>query len=108
MTIKDGIRIRSIEVILSQIYVSIFMWFSRLQYFDVDGQDHSRYTQRILHGLSVSKCYWSGVVYLSIKIHDLDDCFCLLDGRLRQLETLCVRVYFLRFSRIIINDEVSD
>ncbi|UJR16281.1 hypothetical protein I4U23_003187 [Adineta vaga] len=107
MTIKDDLRIRLMEVAMSQIYGAISMWFSKLQYISVDGHAHISYTRRILSGLSPSRCYFSGVVYLSIKIHDLDDCFCLLDGGLRQLEALCVQLDNLHFSRMTINDENS-
>ncbi|CAF1516820.1 unnamed protein product [Adineta ricciae] len=105
ITINDRFGMRSVETIICRTYVAIIMWFSRLRHLSVDGGDGSYYSRRLLRGLSPSRCYSSGIVFLSIDIKDLDDCLCLLDGRLSQLETLLVKIHQVRYSRIIINNE---
>ncbi|UJR17884.1 hypothetical protein I4U23_004783 [Adineta vaga] len=55
MTIKDGFRHRPTELAMSQTYVAIIMWFSKLHYFSADGGNGSRYSRRLLRGLSPSR-----------------------------------------------------
>ena len=62
----------------------------------------------MLRGLSSARCYRSNVAHLRIRIHNFDDCLCLLDGRLSQLHTLIVKLDYVRDSKIIINNEVNN
>ncbi|CAF3535389.1 unnamed protein product [Rotaria socialis] len=103
--ICDGFRCRPIEIIIAQTYVAIFTWLSNIQYLNLDGIDGNRYSRRLLRGLSSMRCYSSSVAHLRIRIHNFDDCLCLLDGRLSRLHTLIVKLDFVRHSRIIINNE---
>ncbi|CAF2648949.1 unnamed protein product [Rotaria sp. Silwood2] len=107
MTIKDAFRYRPLEIIIAQTYVAIFAWLSNLQYLDLDGIDGNLYLRRLLRGLSFSRCYTSNVAHLRIRIHNFDDCLCLLDGRLSQLHTLIVKLDYVRHSTIIINNDVK-
>jgi hypothetical protein len=108
MTISDAYKFRPMEIIIAQTYVAIFAWLSNLQYLHLDGIDGSRYSRRLLRGLSSTRCYSSIVAHLRIRIHNFDDCLCLLDGRLSQLHTLIVNLDYVRDSRIVINNEVKN
>jgi hypothetical protein len=108
VTFCDAYKRRSVEIIISQIYVAIFAWFSNLQYLDLNGIEGNWYTRRILRGLSSTRCYRSNVTHLRIRIHNFDDCLCLLDGRLSQLHTLIAKLDYARDSKIIINNEVNN
>jgi hypothetical protein len=107
MRMIDATWNRPIETIIGQTYVAIFAWLPNIQYLDLDGSDGNLYSRRLLRGLSYSRCYTSRVAHLRIRIHNFDDCLCLLDGRLTQLHTLIVKLDHVRFSSIIINDEVN-
>ncbi|CAF4638289.1 unnamed protein product, partial [Rotaria sp. Silwood2] len=105
MTLTDISCNKSTEITIGQTYVAIFSWLSNLQYLDLDSIDGNLYSRRLLSGLSPTRCYSSTVAHLRIRIHNFDDCLCLLDGRLRQLHTLIVKLDYVRYSRIIINNE---
>jgi hypothetical protein len=49
----------------------------------------------------------STLTYLCIDMYTLDDCLYLLDGRLKQLTTLIVRLNFIDNSSSIIHNIVS-
>jgi hypothetical protein len=104
----NGTVWKATEIIVAQTYVGILAWLSNLQYLDLDGDDDHRFKRRLLRGLSPSRCYSSGIAHLRIKIHNFDDCLCLLDGRLNQLHTLIVKVDYIRHSSIILNNEVKN
>ncbi|CAF4160160.1 unnamed protein product [Rotaria sp. Silwood2] len=108
MTLTDISCNKSTEITIGQTYVAIFSWLSNLQYLDLDSIDGNLYSRRLLSGLSPTRCYSSTVAHLRIRIHNFDDCLCLLDGRLRQLHTLIVKLDYVRYSRIIINNEVKN
>jgi hypothetical protein len=108
MTIIDASRNKSVQITIGQTYVAIFAWLTNLQYLDCDGIDGNLYSRRLLRGLSPTRCYSSNVAHLRIRIHNFDDCLCLLDGRLSQLHTLIVKLDYVRHSTIIINNEVKN
>ena len=92
---------------IGQIYVGILSWFSNLQYLALDGLVYNRFGRRVLPGLSPDRCSSSIVTHLRIKIHNFDDCLCLIDGRLSQLHTLVVNLDFVRDSTLNINSQVT-
>jgi len=49
----------------------------------------------LLDNLPPTTCSSSTVTRLNIKLHNIDDCFLLLDGRLSQLHTLIVKLDFI-------------
>ena len=87
--------------------MAIFAWLINLQHLDLDGIDGSRYSQRLLRGLSSTRCNSSNLSHVRIRLHNFDDCLCLLDGRLSQLHTLIVSLDYVRDAKLIINDEVK-
>jgi hypothetical protein len=76
---------KATEIIVAQTYVGIFQWLSDLYYLDLDSHHENRFKRRLLHGLSPSRCYSSNIAHLSIRIHNFEDCLCLLDGRLNYI-----------------------
>lgn len=95
------------DIRIAKIYVGILSWFHNLQYLDFYGIVESRFKGRLLRGLSPDRCYSSGVTHLRIKIHNFDDCLCLIDGRLSQLHTLIINLDFVHYSTININNQVK-
>lgn len=96
------------EIITAQTCIGIMTWLSKVQYLDLAGNENHLFSRRLLRGLSPARCSSSSIVHLRINIHNFDDCLCLLDGRLSQLETLIAKLDFLRNSTILINNEVKN
>ena len=46
-------------------------------------------------------CSSSSIAHLHVKMHNFDDCLCLLDGRLSQLQTLALRLEYIRDGYLI-------
>ena len=83
----------SLKDYTEHVYVPILMFFKRLKhlsiiipYFDGD------YSPLSISNLSPTTFSSSILTKLSVDIYRFDDCLCLLDGRLKQLITLIVRV----------------
>lgn len=51
-------------------------------------------------------CSSSSISYLRISVDTIDDCLCLLDGRLPQLRRFVVRISDLSASQSVINETV--
>lgn len=92
---------------IGEIYVGIVSWFSNLQCLSLDGFQDDRFGQRLLTGLSSQRCSSSMITDLRIRIHNFDDCLCLIDGRLSQLHKLVVNLDFVRHSSINLNNQVK-
>ncbi|CAF1409157.1 unnamed protein product [Adineta steineri] len=105
MTISDESLHGLTEIIIAQIYIGIFTWLSNLQYLDLDCIDGSLFSGRLLGDLCSTICYCSNINHLRIRIHNFDDCLCLLDGRLSQLHTLIVKLDDVHYSQIVIKNE---
>jgi hypothetical protein len=96
------------EIIVALTYDAIFTLLTNVQYLDLFGNDDNPFSEQLLRGLSATRCYSSSIAHLCIKIHNFDDCLCLLDGRLSQLHTLIVKLDYIRNSSILINNEVKN
>jgi hypothetical protein len=96
------------KMIVAQIYDAIFTLLTNVQYLDLFGNDDNPFSGQLLRSLSATRCYSSSIAHLCIKIHNFDDCLCLLDGRLSQLHTLIVKLDYIRNSSILINNEVKN
>ncbi|CAF4108640.1 unnamed protein product [Rotaria sp. Silwood2] len=48
-------------------------------------------------------CFLSNIINLGINVDTLDDCLCLLDGRLAHLHTLTVKIYNIQASMLDID-----
>lgn len=53
------------------------------------------FSKSLLSGLSSTTCVSSSISHLRIKLHNFDDCLCLLDGRLNQLHTFIVKLEYI-------------
>ena len=81
--------------LLTAIYNCIFRIVTNLKYLDIDGSDTYMFSRSLLTGLPSTTCCSSSIVHLRIKMHNIDDCLYLLDGRLSQLHTLIIILYYI-------------
>ena len=77
---------------INDIYNRIFILCTNLKYLDLDFNDFSLSFEPLLTGLPSTTCCSSSIVHLRIKMHNIDDCLYLLDGRLSQLHTLIIKL----------------
>ena len=66
-----------------------------LKYLDLDVNSTYFVWRSILAGLPSTTCSSSNIVHLRIKMHNFDDCLCLLDGRLSHLHTFIVNLDYI-------------
>ncbi|CAF0933832.1 unnamed protein product [Adineta steineri] len=81
--------------LLIDIYHRTFALFSNLKYLDLDVNNRYFFFKPLLSGLSPTACISSSITHLCIKLHNIDDCLRLLDGRLNQLHTFIVKLEFI-------------
>ncbi|CAF4020559.1 unnamed protein product [Rotaria sordida] len=81
--------------LLTYIYNRIFGLVTNLKYLDIDGSDTYALSRSLLTGLPSTTCCSSSIVHLRIKMQNIDDCLYLLDGRLSQLHTLIITLYYI-------------
>ncbi|CAF1360538.1 unnamed protein product [Rotaria sordida] len=81
--------------LLIDIYHRIFLLLSNLKYLDLDVNNNYLFSKSLLDGLPSSTCLSSSITNLRIKLHNFDDCLCLLDGRLNQLHTFIVKLEYI-------------
>lgn len=55
----------------------------------------------LVDNLSSTTCSSSTITHLNIKLHNIDDCFLLLDGRLSELQTLKVKLDFIHDQELL-------
>jgi hypothetical protein len=77
------------------VYAHIVSLFQNLKQFNIIGTFIMSYPALTLVGLPSTTFSSSTLTQLCIDVSDLDDCFYLLDGRLKQLTTLTVRVHYI-------------
>jgi len=98
VTISDETSQKLIQKWLIRTYVGIFGLLANLNYLDVNVYDIYSFPRSLLNGLSSIICSSSSIAHLRIRLHNLNDCLCLLDGRLSQLHTLIVNLDYIRDS----------
>ena len=81
--------------LLIDIYHRIFVLLSNLKYLDLDVNKSYLFSKSLLSDLSSNTCISSSISHLRIKLHNFDDCLCLLDGRLNQLHTFVVKLEYI-------------
>ena len=95
VTISNTFPDNSMENLLIDIYSNIFAYLTNLKYLDLN-VDNTYSTRRpLLSGLSSTTYFSANTVHLRIRMHDLDDCLCLLDGRLSQLQTFIIDLDYI-------------
>ncbi|CAF3838903.1 unnamed protein product [Rotaria sordida] len=75
--------------------VIINLKFTMALYIFNDGSDTYALSRSLLTGLPSTTCCSSSIVHLRIKMQNIDDCLYLLDGRLSQLHTLIITLYYI-------------
>ncbi|CAF3344939.1 unnamed protein product [Rotaria sp. Silwood2] len=95
ITISDPIKNKSMENLLIDIYFKIFTLLTNLKYLDLDVDDSYPFERSLLRDLPSTTCFSSNIVHLRIKMHNFDDCLCLLDGRLSQLHTFIITLDYI-------------
>jgi len=87
--------------LLVDIYRQIFCLFTHLTNLYLDFISEYVLTKSLLDNLPSTTCSSSTITYLNIKLHNIDDCFLLLDGRLSELHTLIVKLDFIHDQEIL-------
>ncbi|UJR29391.1 hypothetical protein I4U23_010603 [Adineta vaga] len=95
LMINEEIRSKLHVKLITYIYNRIFILCTNLKYLDLDGTDNSFFSQSLLTGLPLTICSSSSIVHLRIKMHNINDCLYLLDGRRSQLQTLIVNLDYV-------------
>ncbi|UJR29402.1 hypothetical protein I4U23_010614 [Adineta vaga] len=80
---------------LRKLVINNFKLRTNLKYLDLDVDNNSFFSQSLLTGLPLTICSSSSIVHLRIKMHNINDCLYLLDGRLSQLQTLIVNLDYV-------------
>jgi hypothetical protein len=98
VTVIDKSESASLSDVAMNVYMRIFNLFSSVTHLDFVIKDDFRYPPFSLDDLPSTACFSSTIVHLSIRVLGFEDCLCLLDGRLNQLHTFIVDVYFISSS----------
>ncbi|CAF4228661.1 unnamed protein product [Rotaria sp. Silwood2] len=85
------------------VYGHILKFFKNLTHLSIIEGFNSSYPGLILDDLPSTTFFSSTLTHLCINTYNLDDCLYLLDGRLKQLTTLIVRIQYIHFSSIVHN-----
>ncbi|CAF1569744.1 unnamed protein product [Rotaria sordida] len=78
--------------------------FTNLTYFHVGLKDICHYPPTSFIDFLSPTCYPSNLIHLNVGVRNLNDCLCLLDGRLCQLQTFIVEIDYICNASIIINN----
>jgi len=93
--------------LVTHVYASIFAMLTSLTHLDFFTSDDSLYKPPRLSDFPSTTCNSSSIVYLRVRVNTLDDCLCLLDGRLSQLHTFIVKIDETENSSITIDNTVN-
>ncbi|CAF0791182.1 unnamed protein product [Rotaria sordida] len=85
------------------VYGHILKFFKNLTHLNITEGFNSSYPGLILRDLPSTTFFSSILTHLCINTYNLDDCLYLLDGRLKQLTTLIVRIHYMHFSSTVHN-----
>ena len=83
------------------VYAHILNFFTRLKHLAIIEKFSLSYPCLILRRLPSTTFSSSTLTHLSIDVYGLDDCLYLLDGRLKQLNTLFIRIDCITRSSLI-------
>jgi len=89
------------------VYAPILNFFKNLKHLNIIGSFNMSNPCLTLGNLPSNTFHSSTLTYLCIDVYTLDDCLYLLDGRLKQLTTLIVRIGYIDNSSSIIHNMVS-
>jgi hypothetical protein len=87
--------------LLIDTYRRIFHLLSNLKYLDLDVYSNYFFPISLLHDHLPTTCSSSTITYLRIKLHNIDDCLHLLDGRLSRLHSFLVKLDFIHDAALL-------
>ncbi|CAF3314482.1 unnamed protein product [Rotaria socialis] len=73
--------------------------------FHIFNEDNFVYPPLSLIDLPSTACYSSNIVELNVRVRNFDDCLCLLDGRLSQLNTFIIEIDKIQNSSKILDNK---
>jgi len=89
------------------VYAPILTVFENLKHLSIIGSFMSDYPALSICDLPSTTFFSSILTKLCIYVYSFDDCLYLLDGRLKQLTTFIVQIYFIRNDSLIVHNNVS-
>jgi hypothetical protein len=89
------------------VYEYILKFFTNLKHLSIIETLNPSYPPLLLCDSPAITFFSSTLTYLCINVNTLDDCLYLLDGRLKQLTTLIIRIRNIDKSSSIIHNIVS-
>ena len=90
------------------VYAHILTYFEKLEHFSVGPRTIFGYPCLSICYLPLNACSSSILTYLSINVRTFTDCLCLLDGRLKQLNTFIVQVYTMKTDLSLVHNLVCN
>jgi len=82
VTVIDDTDTISLDDLATDVYARIFTLFTNLTHLEFDAYNTYRLMPLTFYSFPSNICFSSSIVYLCIKVLFLEDCLCLLDGRL--------------------------
>jgi hypothetical protein len=107
VTINTDNTARCVSNLYKNVFTTILKMFMNLIYLHFDWNNDSLFPLKSFIDLSSTRCYSSNIVHLNVRVHNFNDCLCLLDGRLSQLHTFIVKVDRICDTSITINNTVK-
>ncbi|CAF1507955.1 unnamed protein product, partial [Rotaria sordida] len=89
------------------VYLSIMNLFKNLKSLTIISSSKIYYPPLSIHDLPSTTFFSSILTNLSINVNSLDDCLYLLDGRLKQLITFILQIYYIHNHSSILHNTVS-
>ena len=97
----------SLKEYSTNVYVHILSYCEKLEHFNVIQTPTGFYPSLSVRYLSSSAFASSILTHLSIKVATFTDCLCLLDGRLKQLQTFIADVHLMTTDFSLVHNMVS-
>jgi hypothetical protein len=107
VTAAEESTVESMMNLVTHIFPHIFTTLTNLTHLDFF-IDEAFYEPPRLSDFPSTTCYSSSLVYLRVRLNTLDDCLCLLDGRLSQLHTFIVKINETENSSVIVDKTVKE
>ncbi|CAM4966212.1 unnamed protein product [Rotaria socialis] len=107
ITISDDSRANHIRSLATKIFVTIFVTFKNLTHLGFELDDDFVYLPLSLIDLPSTACYSSNIVELNVRVRNFDDCLCLLDERLSQLNTFIIKIDKIQNSSKTLDNKVQ-
>ncbi len=109
VTINDTDRstARYTQNLSTNVFTTIWIMFTNLTYLHFGLQDICHSPPTFLIDFVSTTYYPSNIIHLNVRVRTFNDCLCLLNGHLCQLETFIVEVDLIRNTSMTINNKVK-